>query len=145
MKTKEVSFGTVACESANHCSVRMEIRNPDKVTLTFSWRRTPSPDDREEWGCTILEAALETAMQQAFAYRAIIEAIRRQEAAGVIERCGITKDGDWCFRGTKQNTAGRVRGGIINLARVRAQRRGRRSRSRSVNLGARGCPFGLPD
>jgi hypothetical protein len=115
----------------------MHIRKAEEVSLTLSWDHTPGPDDREEWGFTLLAMALEAAMEEALKYRAIVEALRSLEADGSLERTGIADNGDWLFRAVNEQSGAGRRGGIKSLAVVRDRRPRLRRRERTLKASER--------
>jgi len=119
-------LGSIDCPSGNRCSVRMRVEKAQKISLSFSWDHPPGPDDLEEWLFNVLGGALEAATQEALKYRGAVEAIRRCEAEGLVERRGITESGEWLFQRTDRDSTDRERRGIVSLAIARdRKRRGR--------------------
>ena len=131
---RKIDLGTWTCQSGNRCGLSMTVQKPARVSLLFSWDTAPSPDDREEWSFVMFAEALSRGMEHAFQHRAAIEAIRRLEASGEIEREGVARDGEWIFRRAGEEPSNPSSSGVVSLAVRRAGRR-RRSTSHDWRVG----------
>src|SRR5262249_17368407 len=110
-------------------------------TVSFTWDRRPSADDREEWSFAILAHGLHRALDQAFLERAMVEQVRNMVAEGLFERVGISRAGDWVFCRTKD--AAPLPPGVVGLT---AKRRERLSRTNMPAIrGSRRTAGSAPD
>jgi hypothetical protein len=130
---RDIPLGVQTTPSGNRCIATLRMRPAAKVTVSFTWERPPSADDREEWSFTILPSAVHGALEEAFRHRAAIEVLRKHIAAGTLERIGISPAGDWIFCG-KSPSAPPMPAGVISLfgkrrdARLRTNRKQHRLR-----------------
>jgi len=117
---RDIPLGLQTTRSGNRCVAGLGIKPATKITVSFTWERPPSADDREEWSYTILAATLDRALDEAFLERTAVEATRKLVAEGVIERVGISRAGDWLFSRTK--AAARLPDGVVSLTAKRRER-----------------------
>ena len=105
MKSEQL-FLSLQCRSGNECEIELAVDCAREIRIRFSWKRGPSPDDREEWRETMFATAADCLREYAFQNRAIVDGLRKLEAAGEIKCVGVDEEGDWEFEGIESQRDG---------------------------------------
>lgn len=101
-------LGSSTFESGNACRATLEILRPSGVAVSFTWKSGLIADDEDVYNCLVLPEAVRLAAESIDQLAVCRAACLPLESEGVVERAGVTEDGETLWRGTEKGHAMRA-------------------------------------